>query len=237
MLSVYLSSTEKRTPYYDYLLSQFHSLIHQNLSEEERKKWKKDIEKIEDFLHESYKKSNSRSYIFFSSGKNFWKVYDFEFSLPPQCIISDKPYLDPLKNALGKHQKYLSLLVDREKARLFIVHLGKIEEQREIFAGSVPQNVKAKKIDWGRENKIFRHIQDHLHRYLQFIAKAVMEFSRKSGIRFVVIGGHAEMIPKMKKHLLYPLNKMVLGEFVTELNVPLSNVLRLSKKAASQINP
>lgn len=131
--------------------------------------------------------------------------------------------------------KYLVLLIDREKARMFTVYHGKIEDQKDIFDGEVPQDVKAKKIDWGRDDKIFRHIQQHLHYHLQFVAKAALEFAKGKKINFIILGGHKEMIPKMKAHLLYPLNKIVSGEFVTELNIPLNKVLLLSKKIVARI--
>ena len=236
ILTIYLSSTEKRPPYFSYFVSQLHSLVHRDLSEVEKRKWKNDIEKIEDYLHEFLNRSDVRSLVFFTSGKNFWKVLEFEFSLPLLCKISNTPYLKPLREASEKHQRYLSLLVDREKARLFTVHLGKIEEQKDILIELVPQNVKAKKIDWGRDDKIFRHIEDHLHRHLQLIAKAAKDFLKNKGIQLVIVGGDAEMIPKIKKHLLYPLDKMVRGQFITELNIPLSGLLRHSKKIASYIN-
>lgn len=235
VLSVYLSGQGKQTPYLDELLTQFHSLIHQSLTEDERNKWSQDIGRIEKYLHESFERSNVRSLVFFTSGKNFWQVMQFEFVLPPLVKFLSKQYLKPLGNRASEYQKYLVLLVDREKARLFTVHFGKIEEHKDIFDGEVPQNVKAKKIDYGREDKIFRHIEDHLHRHLQNIAGKTKEFVKGKNTHFIILGGHIEMIPKMKKHLLYPLNKIVLGEFVTELNIPLNKVLLHSKKIAQKI--
>lgn len=235
VLSVYLGNSGKQTPFPSYFLSQFRSLVHQNLSEFERRVWQEDIKRIDNYLHEFLNRSNVRSYVFFTSGKHFWKVLDFEFFLPPICKISNMPYLKPLEEALEKHNRYLILLVDREKARLLTVNLGEIEEHKDVFNGEVPQNVKAKKIDWGRDDKILRHIEDHLHRHLQIIAKATKEFAKGKNINFLIIGGHAQMLPKIKKHLPYPLNKMVRGEFITELNIPLSKILTLSKKVASGI--
>lgn len=131
--------------------------------------------------------------------------------------------------------KYLYILADREKAVFFTVYRGKITDKKEIFDNSVPQNVKAKKIDWGRDDKIFRHIEQHLHYHLQYIAKEALEFSKGKGIDFIIIGGHEELIPKMQAHLLYPLNKRVAGKFITELNIPLNKILQLGKKFAARL--
>lgn len=226
ILSLYLGSEEKKVPYPAYLISQLHSLIHQNLNKQEQKFWKKALEKIDAYLRQFFnRENNNHSVVFFVSDKNIWKVLEFEFFLPPMLIINNSPYLKPLEKVLGKDKKYLVLLVDREKARLFTVHLGKIEEQRNFFNDQVPQMVKAKKIDYGREDKIFRHIEEHLHRHLQLVAQVVHEFSKGKNIKFLIIGSHEELLPKIRENLLYPQNKMVIGEFVTEIDIPENDLL------------
>jgi len=236
ILTVYLGCSEKRPPQVSFCLSQLHSLVHQNLTQDEQKFWQKDINRIEEYLHQSFNRSNTRTTAFFSAGKNLWEALKFEFFLQPFLVVSHSPNLKPIEQALRKYRKYLVLLVDRAKARMFTVHLGEIEEHKDIFNGKVPQRVKAKKTDYGRDDKIPRHIEDDLRRHLELLASEAKEFLKGKKSHFIILGSHKEMLPKIKQTLPYPLNKMVAGEFVTELNVPLSRVLSLSKKIASQIN-
>ena len=126
--------------------------------------------------------------------------------------------------ALDNWKRYLVILADREKMRFFTIHLGKIEETKEIIDDQVPQRVKAHTINLGRTDKIMRHIEYHLNEHLKLVAKEAKNFVKGKKIDLVVIGGHKEMLHKIRKHLLYPLNKKVLGEFVTELNIPLSKI-------------
>lgn len=234
VLSVYLSSDNKQTPLPDYLLTQFHSLIHQNLTETQKNKWSRGISSIERYIRESFDRSNTRTLVFFT-GKNLWQVLNFEFYIPPACRILSAVYLKPLEEILDRYQKYLVLLVDRKKAKLFTVHLGKIEEQKEVFDGEVPQRVKAETINLGRTDKIMRDIEYHVHHHLQIIAESTKEFIKGKNIHSIILGGHADQLHKLKKHLTYPLNQMIKGEFVTELNIPLNKILALSKKVALEI--
>ncbi|MBI2599908.1 hypothetical protein HYW43_03245, partial [Candidatus Daviesbacteria bacterium] len=94
----------------------------------------------------------------------------------------------------------------------------------------------AKTINWGRYDKIPRHIEDHLDKHLKQISQTAYDFAIDKNIHFIILGGNQEIIPKIRKHLHYPLNKMVLGEFVTQLNIPLNEVLIHSKKIATKIN-
>lgn len=236
ILSVYLGYPEKQTPSGTKLITQFHSLIHQNLDKEGQKKIRQDIDRIVEYLKQTYDSRGKRSVAFFSAQNKLWETIDFEFFLPPKINISNTPNTQPISQAISKYRKYLVLLMDREKARIFTVHLGKIEEHTDIFDGIVPQRVKAKKVDWARDDKIFRHIEDHLHRHLQLLAQKTAEFFKNKNVHFIVIGGHPELLEKIKKYLPYPLNKKVSGEFVTELNIPLNEVFLRSKKIAQNVD-
>lgn len=235
VLSIYLGIDDKKSPNIKTLVSQLHSLVKKNLNKKEKEIFKKDFEKIESYLRESFNPRGDRSIAFFTSGERLFEALNFEFYLTPLCTISNSLQLKPIINAIKKHKKYLVLLADREKARLFTVHLGNIEEHEDIFGEYVPQQVKRINRAWKREDKILRHIEDHLHRHLKLIADSVSDFSKNKNIDFMIIGGHEELISKIKKHLPQNLAKKISGTFITELNIPINNVFLKSKKIAEKI--
>lgn len=227
VLTMILSNIEKRT--------QLHDLIHKNLDKNQQVYFRKDLDKIKEYLNESFDRKNKRSVAFFSSPDGFWEVLEFEFSLAPVCTVSYSPYLKSIQEGIKKHQKYLVVLVDRQRARFFTVHLGKVEDVYDYFSTDVPQRVKAKKVDWGRYDKIPRHIEEHLRRHLKIIGQLAKTFIVGKNIHFILIGSHKELFPKIKYHLKYPLKSMVKGVFVTELNIPLNNILKHSKNIAAGV--
>ena len=101
ILTIYLSSNSKEAPSSKFLLSQLHSLIHKNLSREEQKIFKKDIEKIEKYLTSQYDKRGKHALVFFSSGGNLWEVLDFDYYLPVLCLVSYSPYLNQINETLS----------------------------------------------------------------------------------------------------------------------------------------
>lgn len=235
IITIYLGRAGKKTFNTEVIVAQFHSLIHQTLDGKDQKQFKKDIERITHFLREQYDSRGKRSIVFFTAGDKLWNVIDFEFYLPPLCIVLHSPYLKPILEAFDTYTKYLVLLVDRKKARMFTVHLGQIEEHTDVFDGLVPQKVKHGDDTWDAQDKIFRHIEDHLHRHLKLVAQATSEFIKDKNVHFIILGGHKELFTKVKKHLSGHLRKMVLGEFVTELNIPLNTVFLKSKKIAEKL--
>lgn len=140
-----------------------------------------------------------------------------------------------MKSATQKIKKYLVLLVDRKRARMFTMTNGIVRHEEEVIDGFVPQKVKHGDDTWDAQDKIFRHIEDHLHRHLTLIAKRAAEYVKKERVTDIVIGGHKPLLPKVKKHLPYPLNKKVKGTFVTELKAPFGEILKRAKNCIERV--
>lgn len=130
---------------------------------------------------------------------------------------------------------YLVLLVDRKRARMFILRKGVVKQDEEIIIDSVPQKVKHGDDTWDAQDKIFRHIEDHLHRHLKLVAEKVSDFAKKKQLTGIVIGSHKPLFIKIEKHLQYPLNRKVKGKFVTELKAPFGEILKRAKRTIKEI--
>ena len=201
-----------------------------------RATFESDIKRIEEYLSEY--KPLARSLIFFSAGSQLWEVEGLEFSLPASLSVGISPDLEPIIHSLHKYNKYLVLLVDREKARMFTVEQGEIVDRSEFIGSFVPQKVKStgRVISGGNIDTMFRHNEELLQRHIELAAKAVAEFTESNDIHFVIIGGHVEIFKKVAKSLPSGLRAKVAGTFVTEVNIPLSDILLESKIVAAKIS-
>lgn len=124
------------------------------------------------------------------------------------------------------YKRYLVILADRRKARIFTIYLGDFEDLGEeiITSDDVPQKVKREGF---RPGKIARHIRDHLTRHLQYIGSRALEYLIKKGIRQldgIFIGTHKELFSKVKNCLPKRLKEKVLGEFSMEPNSALGDI-------------
>jgi len=235
ILSVCLSEDSLQAPTRPFLMTQFHSLIHQ-LTEDQRQKFQDYINRIEDYLND-YTPS-ARSLVFFTAGDDLWEVVDFEFAMTPNIVIEKSPNLKPIKKALQEYSKYLVLLVDREKARMFTVAQGEIMDHSDFVGGYVPQKKKMTGRDGnaGRGDIDDRHTEDLLRRHINLISDAVSKFVKANDISFLILGGHNEMFRKVANSLSPDLQAKIAGSFVSELNIPLNDILLESKKIAAIIN-
>ena len=236
ILSVYLGADTLHSPSGEFLLTQFHSLLHQCLSKEQRVTFENDIKRITEYLQDYI--PSARSVAFFTAGESLWQVVGLEFSLPISMCISNSPNLKPIQDSLKKYSMYLVLLVDREKARMFTVEQGEMVDHSEFLGSYVPQLSKSTGRDSavGKSDINFRHNESLLSRHIAKIAQAVAAFTKTKDVHFVIIGGHSEIFKRVAASLPESLRSKIADTFVTEVNIPLNELLLESKKLAAGVH-
>lgn len=133
------------------------------------------------------------------------------------------------------NKRYLFVIADRKFAKILTFFDGVLENHMEILDPSVPQDVKSNKEEnYARNNKIIRHIENHIHRHLQLISKKVDEFVGTKPVHAVFIGGHKELLHLIKKHLNPGLRKKIVGEFTAGLKVFQNEILKCCEKVMLQ---
>lgn len=140
-----------------------------------------------------------------------------------------------MKITIQQPHTYLVLLVDRKHARMFTLCDGIVGQEEESIVGDVPQKVKHGDDTWDAQDKIFRHIEDHLHRHLTIIFQKAALFAEEHHTTGIIIGSHKPLFSKIEKHLPYPLSQKVRGTFVTGLKAPFGEILQRAKRTIAQI--
>lgn len=187
---------------------------------------------IEAYLLNEYDIKKHKTNIAFFTNTHMWEVINHDYDIPSECYIFNTPYIAPLTESIQKDARYVIVVADREKAELFSIVRGAVEDYRHVFDPSVPQNVKSNKENfYARNDIIARHIQDHLHRHLQLIAESLADLLDGKPVQGVMIGGHKTLFADIKKHLPESLQDRIIGEFVTELNIPKDQIILHAQNA------
>ncbi|HVZ58590.1 MAG TPA: hypothetical protein VG935_02455 [Patescibacteria group bacterium] len=127
---------------------------------------------------------------------------------------------------------YFILLADRKQAIYFLVTGRAVMKKDILLDPSVPQRVKHGDDTWDAQDKIYRHIEDHLHRHLTKVADNAKKFVDGEKFDGVVIGGHKQLFSKLIEHLPPKISQQVVATFTAELKVPDNAIL---EKAESVI--
>lgn len=189
----------------------------ENLDKLVLKKISGDLDKIESYIL-SNKRVFKRGLAILSSQENrFWKEFHVAVPFKNEIIVDNTPYIKPLLDILDNYQRYAILLVDKESARIFLVHLGEIEEYTEVHSADVPG--KHKKGGWFalQEKSYERHTDYHVGLHLKDVLKELGSFLAGEYVGRMLIGGSEEAVTKVRAMLPQSIAEKVTGTFQAEM--------------------
>jgi len=174
---------------------------------------KDDLEKIESFVNGNKRELKKGLAILSSSEKTFWKAYQLSVPVKSEIIVDKTPFIKPLLDIMDNYQRYAVLLVDKETARIFLLHLGEITEYGDIHTPDVPG--KHSKGGWFAlsQNHYARHVDYHVGLHLKDVVRKLESFLKDEKIERVVLGGPYEAVVMTKDLLLKTITDKIIGTF------------------------
>ena len=202
--------------------------VARNLRHKEEKFLDAIIKRIEDYL-ETADTHNTKTLVIFS-GKNFFETFKLPIATSLKTHVGDKPYLNPLSNALEENPSFIIVLIDRTKAKIIEVNLGREEAKSKLIQSDVPQRILAKGAGTGKESKILRHIEDHLHRHLLKVTKELEKFEKGFPDGLIIIAAQKELVGKFKGLLPRSIQPKVIGNFGANTDDNESELIKRAQK-------
>jgi peptide chain release factor subunit 1 len=189
----------------------------ENLDKAVLKKIAGDLDKVESYILSNKRVFKRGLAILSSQANKFWKEFHLAVPFKNEIIVGNTPYLKPLLDILDNYQRYAILLVGRDSARIFLVHLGEIQEYAEVHTEDVPG--RHKKGGWFalREKSYERHIDYHVGLHLKDVLKELESFLSGEYVGRILIGGSEEAVTKVKTMLPQSIAEKVMGTFQAEM--------------------
>ena len=186
------------------------------------------ISEVEDFL-ETFDSRGTKTLAIFA-GKDLFKSLKLPVSLPLRAHIENKPLLSPLTEALEENPPFLLVIIDRTAGKIIEVNFLQEEAHSRVIRSDVPQRILARGDNMGREDKILRHIEDHLHWHLEKILFEVKRFEKNYPDGLIVLGAQKELTGKFKRILPKALQKKVIGDFGANVDDNETDLMKKAKK-------
>ncbi len=139
-------------------------------------------------------------------------------------------HIQPLIEALDEYQRYGVVLIDRSKAKIYTVLLGKVEKYAEVLSGNFVRHTKTAGRDHlysqpGFQRKADEHVHLHMKRVVETLEDlvAALPFDR------LILAGTAESTSEMCKQLPKWLKTRVVGTAPLSMSATESEVLAITE--------
>ncbi len=234
-VSLYLNVNPITNPKGEYVLHLKNMIreVSENTEKGVYGKIKSDLEKISAYVT-SNKRGFRKGLVLVSSEETgFRREYNLSVPVKNTLIVDNTPYIKPLLDILDNNPGYLILLVEKDEARIFVIHLGEIVEYGEIKTADVPG--KHKKGGWFAlaEPHYQRHIDYHVGLHLKEVIKKLESFLSAERIDLFFVGGSEEAVTMFNDMLPETVRTRIKGQFAAEMFLKPDEVLKRAEPLLS----
>jgi peptide chain release factor subunit 1 len=139
--------------------------------------------------------------LFSCARRGFWDAYYLPVRVPDHLAFERRPDVAPLLDVVDEYERYAVAVVDKERARLFTVFLGTIEES-DAFKDFVPRKTDQGGLSQARYQ---RHHEAQVHWHLRRVADLLADLLRRQRFDRLIVGGPEEATRMLRRLLSRPL--------------------------------
>ena len=223
VLSIYLNTNAAEGTWKEqrYRLKLLLDGIEEGLAgKEDRVRFSEDRETAERLL-EGYKPQGKALVLFTSSAQKLAWSYTMSVALAEGVWYKTGPHLGPLVAALEEHPLQCATLVDREKARVFLVRGGEIEEQRSIRGIPAKRNKQN-----GGLPPVQAEDEERLNAHIRKVAANLEGVERETQFTRLILCGAKEPMALLERALSPSLKRLMAGKFVAAMSSREAQILR-----------
>ena len=197
-----------------HILHSLHALkLLNNRPEEERPKaLRREAERVLRFLEESWRPDGKGLVIFSSEPIGLWETLSLQVLVPNAAYFGETPYVRLLALIIDEHERYATVVVDKEDAHLYVIHMGQIERQSEVFDAGVPG--RHEQGGWAQA-RYQRHTGFHVHEHLKHVLQRLERYYYAQPFDRLILGGPEEALTEFQKMLPPVLQERFIGAFHT----------------------
>lgn len=214
VLSAYLNLTPDRQigRTYEVAFNDLVKELREQLDETARAALDREAERVRGYL-EAERPRGMGLALFSCTPRGLWEVIFLPVVVAESVHLGQRPYIGPLLDVLDEFERYAVALVDKERARLFTVYLGEIEEHEQVF-DLVPG--KHDQGGWSQAN-YQRHHEAHVYWHLKRVAAELSLLLRRRPFDRLVLAGPEEATSELRRILPRALQTRLVGTFPAEL--------------------
>ncbi len=165
----------------------------------------------------------------------FWQR---ELYIPVENALrwADQPYIRPLVEAIDEYERYGVVLASREKARIFTMFLGEIEEKKVIQAPEKIKHVRAVGMEMAEAQiNLQRREEERALKHFKEVAEEVDRLVARQEIDRLIVSGPHETNSELIGCLPKRVQQLVVGELSLTVDAPEPEILQASMRMEEEV--
>jgi peptide subunit release factor 1 (eRF1) len=173
----------------------------------ERASLERDMERINAYLSDEVNRSANGLALFSSSGAGeFFQAIQLEVPLDEHWFfVGSVPHLYPLAKIVDQYPRYASVLLDTNRARIFVFGLGAVERREQVTSEKTRRTSMG---GWSQAR--YQRRADNVHQHhVKEVVDALEKIVQQDRIEHIIIAGDEVVVPMLREHLPKQLNEKI----------------------------
>ncbi|MCG2789900.1 MAG: hypothetical protein L6405_08160, partial [Actinomycetia bacterium] len=243
VISVYLRVDSSKVLRQDYITS-LNSMITEaksniesnaNINKVQKRNLSDLLEKIKRYINDVFRPESAKTVIIYADRLGLWKVIRLSLNLKSKIIIDPKPHTQNLRTLLKNYKVYGVLLLDKEKAQIYSLYMGEVNEYLAALISEVPPKVNYRSQLAYKEKNLLSRIEEKLHQFFKIINERTFELFKDRRFDSLILAGRKEIILQFENYLHSYLQQIHIGNIYAEPDSPLGDIKEKANKVLSFI--
>ena len=194
----------------------------------ERESFEKDHERIRHYLDDEVNRSSNGLAIFASAGANLFEAIQVDAPIEQHWLfVGSVPHLYPLARLIDSYPRYAALILDTNKAQIFVFGLGTTERTERVTNQKTRRTSKG---GWSQARYQRRADNIHLH-HIKEVIETLDKLVREEELQHVVIAGDEVALNLLREQLPRPLADKVVDSATWDRSAGEAEILKVSLEA------
>lgn len=190
----------------------------------ERESFERDAGRINIYLRDKLKSSANGLAVFACAGAdNYFKAIELEAPIEKHSLhVSQRPHLYPLARLIDQYPRYVALVADTNRAKLFVFGLGKTEGTHRL------NNLNTSRTLLGERPQLRyqQRLDNYRMHYIKEVAQMLERVVRGENAEHIVLAGDEVFIPLLREQIPPYLTDKVIDVLRLDIRTPEHEVLR-----------
>jgi release factor family 10 len=181
-----------------------------------------EVERMRRWVEDRASRLGRGAALFSCPARELWWSLSLPIAFPTRVRAGRRPYLRPLARVRDEYDRYAVVVLDKQRARLFMAQLGQVTE----VADMVEDIPKHHKQGGTSQMRLQRHHDAHVMWHAGAVAHATELMMERLEARYVLVSGPREVLAEYRVHLAPAYVRRWRGEFTVPIEASLAEVAK-----------